>query len=147
MYNLVTVGSAHQGVSKIPGCSLENAWCTMVDYLVSRGVYSKLVQTALVPAQYFKVDRETHEDFGDSTLGTAVRSSCHLFEFQDPFQIEVYKKSCHFLSDINNENQVTKDAAGPASFFGQTGSFGTRRIHSRLFARCHLLFLTDQLDL
>jgi palmitoyl-protein thioesterase len=55
IHNLVTVGSAHQGIAKFPHCLSGSTWCRAMEYFVSHGVYSKLAQTSVVPAQYFKV--------------------------------------------------------------------------------------------
>lgn len=98
--NLITFGSPHQGVSAFPGCAQNKGWakwsptrwlggwfkkmkqslipCTVMNGLVSTGIYSSQAQSKVLPAQYFK----------------------------DPSKMARYYQSNRFLVDINNEGPV-----------------------------------------
>ncbi|KAJ2364635.1 hypothetical protein H4S01_003679, partial [Coemansia sp. RSA 2610] len=60
---LVTFGSPHSGVARIPKCPQENdTLCNWMRRLASRGVYSWYIRDHVVQAQYFK-DPERLDDY------------------------------------------------------------------------------------
>ena len=80
--NLVTFGSQHNGISDFENCN-ENSWnefaCQAWDGVLKSQTWSSLVQSRLVPAQYFR----------------------------DPGQdLEDYLAYSNFLADVNNERAV-----------------------------------------
>jgi len=78
IYNLITMGSQHQGVADIPNCvSVNSTVCSIVEELLAYGAYLSFVQETVVQAQYFK----------------------------DPLDISTYLQSSIFIADINNEKQ------------------------------------------
>ncbi|KAN0041862.1 hypothetical protein ACTFIV_004412 [Dictyostelium citrinum] len=86
VYNLISLGGQHQGVSSLPRCTaLNSTLCKIADDLVELGVYEKYVQDTLVPGEYW----------------------------QDPFNYDEYVEKSVFLADINNvrpeKNQTYKD--------------------------------------
>ncbi|KAJ2681083.1 hypothetical protein GGI25_000037 [Coemansia spiralis] len=73
---LVTYGSPHSGVSKIPECGSESDFmCNWMRQLASRGVYSWYIRDHVIQAQYFK----------------------------DPVRIDQYLQYNIFLPDINGD--------------------------------------------
>ncbi|KAJ2392333.1 hypothetical protein GGI05_002700 [Coemansia sp. RSA 2603] len=73
---LVTFGSPHSGVAKIPECPSDgDMLCRWMRQLASRGVYSWYIRDHVIQAQYFK----------------------------DPERIDQYLQYNIFLPDINNE--------------------------------------------
>ncbi|KAK2731436.1 hypothetical protein FQN57_003446 [Myotisia sp. PD_48] len=79
VHNLVTFGSQHNGISSFNLCRGTGTWlCQAAEALLLFGVWSQLVQSRLVPAQYFR----------------------------DPEQMEDYLQHSNFLADINNERAV-----------------------------------------
>ena len=76
MKNLVTVGSQHQGVFGFPNCPGELVFfCDIVRDLLNYGVYTDLVQSILVQAQYW----------------------------HDPLHFDTYVEKSRFIAEINNE--------------------------------------------
>lgn len=76
MKNLVTVGSQHQGVFGFPNCPGEIVFfCDIVRDLLNYGVYTDLVQSILVQAQYW----------------------------HDPLHFDTYVEKSRFIAEINNE--------------------------------------------
>ena len=76
MKNLVTVGAQHQGVFGFPNCPGELVFfCDIVRDLLNYGVYTDLVQSILVQAQYW----------------------------HDPLHFETYVEKSRFIAEINNE--------------------------------------------
>lgn len=71
---LITFGSPHGGVARIPECD-SGFWCSWMRSLASRGVYSWYIRDHVVQAQYFK----------------------------DPLRLEEYLQHCVFLPDVNCE--------------------------------------------
>jgi len=79
MRNLITVGAQHQGVFGFPNCPGEiNYFCDIVRDLLNYGVYTDLVQSFLVQAQYW----------------------------HDPLDIHLYVEKSQFIAEINNERPV-----------------------------------------
>jgi palmitoyl-protein thioesterase len=77
--NLVTFGSQHNGISDFQGCaSATDFVCQSANALLKLGTWSQLVQSRLVPAQYFR----------------------------DPENLPQYLESSNFLADVNNERAV-----------------------------------------
>ncbi|KAJ3307502.1 Palmitoyl-protein thioesterase 1 [Blyttiomyces sp. JEL0837] len=77
VFNLITFGSQHMGVSDAPGCSnnKQNADCVIMRNLIKSGAYLSWVQKKSVQAQYYK----------------------------DPKNIAQYLSRSLFLPDLNNE--------------------------------------------
>jgi len=76
VYNLITMGSQHQGVADIPECTAVNETiCSYVEDILEFGAYTSIAQDIVVQAQYFK----------------------------DPLDIPTYLETSGFLADINNE--------------------------------------------
>ncbi|KAF9437850.1 hypothetical protein BGZ76_010866 [Entomortierella beljakovae] len=78
VYNLITVGSQHGGVSDIPGCVQSDASCRLMRTIARNGVYNGYVREHVIQAQYYK----------------------------DPKNLDTYLEKCIFLPDINNELSV-----------------------------------------
>ncbi|KAK7100231.1 palmitoyl-protein thioesterase 1-like [Littorina saxatilis] len=79
MLNLISVGGQHQGVYGFPKCPGDNATlCNIVRQLLNYGAYVSFVQDHLVQAEYW----------------------------QDPLNLEEYRKYSVFLADINQEQTV-----------------------------------------
>lgn len=76
VFNLVSVGGQHQGVFGLPQClpKANVSLCNMARELVNYGVYTDLVQSNLVQAEYW----------------------------QDPMKYDEYLEKSQFLADINN---------------------------------------------
>lgn len=55
VHNLITVGSQHNGVADIPGCSEPSVSCKLMRTIAQGGVYNGYVQGRIVQAQYYKV--------------------------------------------------------------------------------------------
>ncbi|CAG8692436.1 29974_t:CDS:2, partial [Gigaspora margarita] len=81
VYNLITFGSPHNGVSDIPGCEKNDGWCRLMRTIASQGAYSGYVREHIIQAQYFK----------------------------DPRRLDIYLKKNIFLPDINNELEVKNE--------------------------------------
>ncbi|KNC83470.1 palmitoyl-protein thioesterase 1 [Sphaeroforma arctica JP610] len=75
VHNFISVGGQHQGVFGMPKCTGQNFFCEEMKVLLNAGAYLPFVQNYLVQAEYW----------------------------HDPLQEEVYKKSCVFMPEINNE--------------------------------------------
>lgn len=75
--NLVTFGSQHNGISEFQACAANDWVCRGWDGLLKSNTWSGLVQSRLVPAQYFR----------------------------DPEDLEAYLENSNFLADINNERK------------------------------------------
>ncbi|KAG9316676.1 Alpha/Beta hydrolase protein [Chiua virens] len=75
VYNLITFGSQHMGVSDLPVCGTFDLLCQIARRAAKAGVYTQWAQDNLVQAQYFR----------------------------DPEQLSLYKSLGSFLADINNE--------------------------------------------
>ncbi|KAF9227294.1 palmitoyl-protein thioesterase [Gyrodon lividus] len=75
IYNLITFGSQHMGISDLPLCRPLDFLCQVARRAAKAGVYSEWAQDHLVQAQYFR----------------------------DPAQLLMYMSSGSFLADINNE--------------------------------------------
>ena len=79
MYNLVTFGSQHNGISEFETCSSPSDWtCHSANALLRSGAWTNFVQSRLVPAQYFR----------------------------DPESLDKYLDHSNFLADINNERSL-----------------------------------------
>ncbi|KAI9291557.1 palmitoyl-protein thioesterase, partial [Neoconidiobolus thromboides FSU 785] len=80
VFNLITLGSPHSGVSFAPGCdkNLDTIKCRWINYLMRNGAYSYYIRNHIIQAQYVK----------------------------DPTQYETYLKYNSFLPDVNNELKV-----------------------------------------
>ena len=76
--NLVTFGSQHNGISDFQQCGSSDWVCQSWSGLLKGNTWSALVQSRLVPAQYFR----------------------------NPEDLEKYLKNSNFLADINNEREV-----------------------------------------
>ncbi|KAJ2454263.1 hypothetical protein EV183_001629 [Coemansia sp. RSA 2336] len=72
---LVSFGSPHSGVARIPECPRDDMLCNWMRKLASRGVYSWYIRDHVVQAQYFK----------------------------DPERLDDYLQHNIFLPDVNNE--------------------------------------------
>ncbi|KAJ1680228.1 hypothetical protein EV182_000425 [Spiromyces aspiralis] len=82
--NLVTFGSPHAGVARLPACKDPNDWaCALMHRMAHQGIYSWYVRDHIVPAQYFK----------------------------DPDRLDLYFEKNIFLPDINNEVRVNQTYA------------------------------------
>lgn len=81
VYNLITFGSQHMGISKTADCEPGDLLCLSVQSIIKFGVYSSWIQNSVVPAQYFR----------------------------DSSQIEKYLDSSNFLADINNERPLSRN--------------------------------------
>jgi len=78
VYNLITYGAQHNGVSTVPGCVNDDSdFCERMKLLLSANVYSSFIQTHVVQAQYFK-----------------------SIDYYDE-----YLEKSNFLADINNERE------------------------------------------
>jgi len=78
VYNLITYGAQHNGISSIPGCDNDDSgFCSRMKFLVSTNVYSSFVQNNVIQAQYFK-SVENYEEYLERSI---------------------------FLADINNERE------------------------------------------
>ncbi|CAL3965229.1 unnamed protein product [Diplocarpon coronariae] len=75
--SLVTFGSQHNGISEFQACSSGDWLCRSAQGLLRSNTWSALVQSRLVPAQYFR----------------------------DPEQMADYLEHSNFLADVNNERQ------------------------------------------
>ncbi|KAL4073847.1 Alpha/Beta hydrolase protein [Scleroderma citrinum] len=75
VFNLVTFGSQHMGVSDIPECRTFDFLCEVARRAAKAGAYTEWVQEHIVQAQYFR----------------------------DPAQLGIYMSVGGFLADINNE--------------------------------------------
>ncbi|KAJ2726320.1 hypothetical protein GGI07_000631 [Coemansia sp. Benny D115] len=85
-HRMVTFGSPHSGVAKIPECAKDSdALCNWMRQLAARGVYSWYIRDHVIQAQYFK----------------------------DPVRIDQYLKYNIFLPDINGESE---DAAARTTY-------------------------------
>lgn len=76
--NLVTFGSQHNGISEFQNCATDDWVCRGWDGLLKSNTWSDLVQSRLIPAQYFR----------------------NLDDF------DKYLESSNFLADINNERET-----------------------------------------
>ncbi|KAJ5161307.1 hypothetical protein N7492_006699 [Penicillium capsulatum] len=75
VHNLVTFGSQHNGISEFQSCKPGDWVCNSIEGLLRAGRWSDLVQSQVVPAQYFR----------------------------DPTELDAYLEHSNFLADINNE--------------------------------------------
>ncbi|KAH7915205.1 Alpha/Beta hydrolase protein [Hygrophoropsis aurantiaca] len=75
IFNLITFGSQHMGISDLPLCSAYDLLCQIARRAARGGVYSEWAQENLIQAQYFR----------------------------DPTQLALYTLASSFLADINNE--------------------------------------------
>nr|XP_057902260.1 palmitoyl-protein thioesterase 1-like isoform X2 [Doryrhamphus excisus] len=81
MKNLISLGGQHQGVYGLPRCLGDNSSvCAMIQKFLNIGPYNGMIQTSLVPAQYW----------------------------HDPLRHDKYKHSSLFLADINQERVVNE---------------------------------------
>ncbi|KAI7824974.1 Alpha/Beta hydrolase protein [Kickxella alabastrina] len=81
---LVTFGSPHSGVARVPECASEgDVLCNWMRQLAARGVYSWYVRDHVIQAQYFK----------------------------DPRRLDQYLQHNIFLPDINGEIAEHRDKA------------------------------------
>ncbi|KAI1939618.1 hypothetical protein LOZ66_002934 [Ophidiomyces ophidiicola] len=79
VHNLVTFGSQHNGIASFQSCASSGDWiCRGGEALLRFGVWSNLVQSGFVPAQYFR----------------------------NPEQLDQYLQHSNFLADVNNERTV-----------------------------------------
>lgn len=82
--NLVTFGSQHNGIAEFQSCGWSDWICRGAEALLRAGRWSNLVQSRLVPAQYFR----------------------------DPAELDAYLEHSNFLADINNERAVKNATYG-----------------------------------
>jgi len=75
MYNLITFGSQHMGISDIPTCRPYDFLCQIARRAIKSAVYGDWVQTNLVQAQYYR----------------------------DPANLDSYRRANQFLTSINGE--------------------------------------------
>lgn len=54
VFNLITFGSQHMGVTDLPTCRPGDIFCLLARAVARRGVYSTYAQTHIVQAQYFR---------------------------------------------------------------------------------------------
>jgi len=54
VFNLITFGSQHMGVTDLPTCRPGDVFCLLARAVARRGVYSTYAQTHIVQAQYFR---------------------------------------------------------------------------------------------
>ncbi|KAI9757905.1 MAG: hypothetical protein M1815_005879 [Lichina confinis] len=73
--SLVTFGSQHNGIAEFQNCGSTDWVCEAANQLLKSSTWSDLVQTHVVPAQYFR----------------------------DPDRLEEYLENSNFLADVNNE--------------------------------------------
>ncbi|KAK2630474.1 hypothetical protein QTJ16_001294 [Diplocarpon rosae] len=76
--SLVTFGSQHNGISEFQACASGDWVCRGAQGLLRSNTWSALVQSRLVPAQYFR----------------------------DPRQMGDYLEYSNFLADVNNEREL-----------------------------------------
>ncbi|KAL9111816.1 MAG: hypothetical protein Q9227_003875 [Pyrenula ochraceoflavens] len=80
--NLVTFGAQHNGISEFQSCESATDWvCQSANALLRAGTWSGLVQSRLIPAQYFR----------------------------DPEELDVYLEGSNFLADVNNEREGSRN--------------------------------------
>ena len=77
VYNLLTFGSQHNGISEFQSCGATDWTCKAANALLRSGTWSNFVQSRLVPAQYFR----------------------------DPQDLDPYLENSNWLADINNERR------------------------------------------
>ncbi|KAJ5884794.1 hypothetical protein N7495_009304 [Penicillium taxi] len=82
VYNLVTYGSQHNGISEFQSCKLGDWFCNSAEALLRSGTWADFVQSHIVPAQYFR----------------------------DPEELDQYLEHSNFLADINNERAIKNEA-------------------------------------
>jgi len=76
VYNLITYGAQHNGVSDVPGCANDDSeFCSRMKFLLSTNVYNSFIQNNVIQAQYFK-SVENYDEYLEKSI---------------------------FLADINNE--------------------------------------------
>ncbi|RDA83688.1 hypothetical protein CP532_0029 [Ophiocordyceps camponoti-leonardi (nom. inval.)] len=80
--SLVTFGSQHNGIAQFRECEPMDWLCGAAMLLLRHSTWSNLVQSRLVPAQYFR----------------------------DPADYEPYLENSNFLADINNERPVKNES-------------------------------------
>lgn len=83
LYNLVTFGSPHNGISDFQGCKDGDWLCKGAMGLLRSNAWSSFAQSRLVPAQYYR-------QINDSTLEPT----------------DDYLEYSNFLADINNEREL-----------------------------------------
>ncbi|KAH7159716.1 palmitoyl protein thioesterase [Dactylonectria estremocensis] len=76
--SLVTFGSQHNGISEFRGCGATDWLCKGAMALLRFNTWSNMVQSRLVPAQYYR----------------------------DPADFDSYLEHSNFLADINNEREL-----------------------------------------
>ncbi|KAJ5769444.1 hypothetical protein N7520_004003 [Penicillium odoratum] len=81
VYNLVTYGSQHNGISEFQSCGLSDWFCNAAEALLRAGTWADYIQSHVVPAQYFR----------------------------DPEELDAYLEHSNFLADINNERVVKSE--------------------------------------
>lgn len=77
---LVTIGTPHMGVSKIPNC-MSGVVCYLLKKMVSMIIYSSAIQNHIGPAGYFV----------------------------DNLHFDTYKKYSNYLPKLNNENKIEEE--------------------------------------
>jgi palmitoyl-protein thioesterase len=54
MHTLITLGSPHLGVARLPPCSQGDLLCRASEWALRAGVWTAYAQSHVVPAQYFR---------------------------------------------------------------------------------------------
>jgi palmitoyl-protein thioesterase len=85
--SLVTYGSQHNGIAQFQRCGTWDLVCKGAVALVGGNAWTDYVQNTVVPAQYY---RELNKTTG--------------------LPVEGYLEHSHFLADVNNENELKKEA-------------------------------------
>lgn len=140
--NLITLGAQHMGVSEYPPCrGFLDVGCRIVKRLISTGsVYSSYAQEHILPAQYFRDQRDLepyfeHNDFlrdinnelsGDHQPGENLTSTLALRRTLSPqHRNQTYKENMLLLENFVmfrfSEEQIVKPAAS-AHFGVSTGT-------------------------
>ncbi|KAJ5623433.1 hypothetical protein N7490_012038 [Penicillium lividum] len=81
VYNLVTYGSQHNGISEFQSCGMSDWFCNAAEGLLRAGTWADFIQSHVVPAQYFR----------------------------DPEELDAYLEHSNFLADINNERELKSE--------------------------------------
>jgi len=97
--NLITVGSPHMGVARLPPCGASDYFCKAAEWALRTGVWSGYAQGGVIPAQYFR----NQED------------------------IATYLTKSGWLREVNNERWGDKQVGGSEDYLEGNDGQGADR--------------------
>ena len=103
VYNLITFGSPHGGVSQVPDCIRKDMLCRFMKRVIETSVYTDWAQRSIIQAQYFR-DASKDAYFTSNTFLTGMNTE--LENYNQNYRNQIKKLNRMVLIMFQNDTMV-----------------------------------------